>query len=151
MTIKEFVLRYIDCNKCDRKCCNAIDDSAFIGTDERVPRDNIDRENNFFISKDETCVYFEESLCSIYGNGIRPFLCRVYPFRVADGKLFIDDWCMYGKEIVAAINKNDLELIKDLVSVRDWMSDNVPAQLAEFWEERRKKGKYKLGAELIIQ
>lgn len=153
MIIKEFVSKYIDCKICTRKCCNAIDGSAFIGTDENVPKDKIDEEINFFSSENEKCIYFKGSLCSIYGGGMRPFLCKVYPFRIVGNKLFIDEWCMYGKEIPAAIKENDLDLIKDLRSLRGWMAGNVPQQLANFWESKHKGGKYSfhLGVELIIK
>jgi Fe-S-cluster containining protein len=149
MTIKEFVSKHIDCSRCTRSCCNGIDETAFLGTDENVPRDNMNEENTFFSAENERCVYFDGKFCSIYGNGIRPFLCKVYPFRVAGGKLFVDDWCMYGKELAAAVAENDRELIRDLRSLRNWLADNVPSQLARFWDSRR-EDKSLEGTELSI-
>ena len=147
MTIKEFVSKYIDCSRCTMKCCKVIDETAFIGTDENVPRDKMNKENTFFSAKNEKCTYFDGTFCSIYGDGLRPFLCKVYPFRIAGKKLFIDDWCLYGKEFTDAVNKNDHDLIGDLRSVRDWMINNVPLKLASFWSSREER---LLGTELDI-
>jgi Fe-S-cluster containining protein len=150
MTVKEFVSKHIDCSRCTRNCCEGIDETAFIDANENVPRDKMNEENTFFSAKKERCVYFDESLCSIYGNGKRPFLCKVYPFRITGNKLFVDEWCLYGKEFAAAVEENDHDLIRDLRSVRDWLANNVPSQLADFWDSRYNQRKRLLGTELDI-
>jgi Fe-S-cluster containining protein len=149
MTVKEFVSKHIDCKRCTRNCCRAIDETAFIDTNEDVPRDKMNEENTFFSAEKEKCTYFEEPSCSIYGNGKRPFLCKVYPFRVTRGKLFVDEWCMYGKEFAAAVKENNRDLIRDLRSVRDWLVNNVPSQIARFWDSRY-EDKSLQGTELSI-
>lgn len=139
MTIKEFVSKYISCKGCFQNCCSYIDDSAFIDPSENVDRSMIKEGENFLYSENGVCTYFDRK-CSIYGQGVRPFLCRVYPLRIANNILYVDDWCVQGKKLLAAIERDsDLELLKDIASIREWMIDNVPPKLKDFWNSREEK------------